>query len=310
MLQGDEFITEPRSLYWKAQVARALFDHQFLLPQAPAAPDFFLIPERDAVTVVWRPSISEQTGDPYYDLANGARIVNAQGASVVNVLYDPNYRQFDVEGYRIYRGRVDDPVALELVAQFDYSGTTMSDYGGYVNAAQSCAPELQVTSGCLTTYDPRVPGVAQAAHRDEPIVGPFIQTRLGDRIVLSNSQVAVLRADTVGAHLGYLADTGVPFNWRDTTVRQGFRYFYTVTAFDVNSLHPGPASQESPRVLKPVRPESRATNLVTGGAITGRRLLGRGIVLDTAPTTTLRLPRIEPSTGRFAGPFRPRPHGI
>ena len=45
------------------------------------------------------------------------------GTPVANPLYDPNYRQFDVEGYRIYRGRVDAPNALSLIAQFDYAGT-------------------------------------------------------------------------------------------------------------------------------------------------------------------------------------------
>ena len=28
---------------------------------------------------------------------------------MANPQYDPNYRQFDVEGYRVYRGRVDSP---------------------------------------------------------------------------------------------------------------------------------------------------------------------------------------------------------
>ena len=43
-------------------------------------------------------------GDPYYVVASDP------GSPVEpNVLYDPNYRNFDVEGYRIYRGRVDAP---------------------------------------------------------------------------------------------------------------------------------------------------------------------------------------------------------
>ncbi len=222
-----------------------------------------------------------------------------------NVLYDPNYRQFDVEGYRIYRGRVDDPAALELVAQFDYSGTTMSDYGGYVNPNQFCAPELGVVSACAAAFDSMVPGIARTAHVDVDIGWQFVQTRLGDRTTLPNGLVTVLHADTVGGAAGYLQNTGVPFSWRDTTVRQGFRYFYTVTAFDVNSLQSGPPSQESPRVLKAVRPESRAGNLVAEGRLTATHLIGRGVVLDTATIAGAQPDTIEPATGRFKHPFPP-----
>ena len=48
------------------------------------------------------------------------------------MLYDPNYRQYDVEGYRIYRGRVDNSGQLTLVAQFDYAGTEMADFTGQI----------------------------------------------------------------------------------------------------------------------------------------------------------------------------------
>jgi hypothetical protein len=39
------------------------------------------------------------------------------GGTTPNLLYDPNYRKFDVEGYRIYRGRSDAPNALKLIAK-------------------------------------------------------------------------------------------------------------------------------------------------------------------------------------------------
>ncbi|MGH7657696.1 MAG: hypothetical protein ACREL6_05635, partial [Gemmatimonadales bacterium] len=180
VLQGDEFLTVQRSLYWKAQVAEALFDRKFVLPQAPLAPNFFLIPEAEAVTVVWQPSLSEETGDPYFEIAHPAQAVNEDGAFVPNVLYDPNYRQFDVEGYRIYRGRIDDPAAMELVAQFDYAGTTISDYGGYVNPTQFCAPEISVTADCAAAFDPLQPGTARTIHVDHPLAGQVNQTRPGD----------------------------------------------------------------------------------------------------------------------------------
>ena len=54
-------------------------------------------------------------------------VTDTAGNVLPNPLYDPNYRQFDVEGYRIYRGRTDSPNTLELVAQFDYAGTVIHD---------------------------------------------------------------------------------------------------------------------------------------------------------------------------------------
>ena len=38
-------------------------------------------------------------------------------------------RGTDVEGYRVYRGRVDNPSELELIAQFDYAGTSRRRQG-------------------------------------------------------------------------------------------------------------------------------------------------------------------------------------
>ena len=51
-----------------------------------------------------------------------------------------------------------------------------------------------------------------------------------------------------------LANTGVPFLFIDRGVRNSLRYFYSVTAFDVNSLVSGPSSLESARVTKAVTP--------------------------------------------------------
>ena len=53
-------------------------------------------------------------GDPFFQIASPAQI-----GGVINPLYDPNFRQFDVEGYRVYRGRVNTPSDLTMIAQFD-----------------------------------------------------------------------------------------------------------------------------------------------------------------------------------------------
>ncbi|MEO8199776.1 MAG: hypothetical protein ABI679_04570 [Gemmatimonadota bacterium] len=298
-LQADEFVTVPRSLLGKVQVAQAVFDHQFLMPAAPAAPDFFLIPSDGQVTVLWRPSATEQTGDAYYTIARDAQVLNASGVMVPNPLYDPNYRQFDVEGYRIYRSRVDDPAALVLLVQFDYAGTVISDYQGQVNPNRFCAPEVGITTQCGVVYDPVAPGQSRSVHVDVPLAGRISQVQLGDRISLPDGTGLELRIDTMPAP--DLSDNGVPLAFVDNTVRNNVRYFYSVTAFDVNSRQSGPSSFESVRVLKSVTPVRPASNHDNTAGATRVEMLGRGTALDS----TLPLPAIDPGTGRFSGPFPP-----
>ncbi|MEO8296079.1 MAG: hypothetical protein ABI613_11240, partial [Gemmatimonadota bacterium] len=298
ILQGDEFLAAPRTFYAKAQIAQAMFDNHFLVPSAPTAPDFFLIPGDGQVTVLWRPSATEQTGDAYFTIAHNAQVVNATGTLVPNPLYDPNFRQFDVEGYRIYRGRVNAGSSLTLLAQFDYAGTVISDYQAQVNPNRFCAPEAGVTSQCDITYDPVFPGQARTAHVDVPLVGRITQVQLGDRIVLPDGSGLELRTDTLATDLN---DTGVPFTYIDKTVRNNFRYFYSVVAFDVNSRQSGPSSFESVRVLKTVSPVRPASNFDNAAGTRRVELFGRGTVLDSATP----FPSIDPVSGRFSGPFPP-----
>ena len=113
----DEFITVPGSLLGKAQTAQTVFDNKFLLPFAPERPDFFLVPGNNQVTVLWQPARRATTiPDPFFAVASQPTVDGA-----ANPLYDPNFRANDVEGYRIYRGRVDNPSELQLIAQFDYA---------------------------------------------------------------------------------------------------------------------------------------------------------------------------------------------
>ena len=227
---GDEWKVVPGSLLGKAYTAQAVFDAQFLLPFAPDAPQFFLIPGDNQVTVMWQPSPSEVSGDPYYFVAS----------NVNNPLYDPNYRLADVEGYRVYRGRVDNADELNLIAQFDFKGTVFTDYDGIVNPVNTCAPNLDILTDCPVAYQsPWAPGVARTVGNDNPIVSPFIQVNPSNRLELATGLVYDTKTDTAvtggASGLPPLTDTGVPFVYVDTDVRNNFRYFYVVTAFDVNS---------------------------------------------------------------------------
>ncbi len=291
VIEMNEVTTARRSLLHKAQVAQAFVDHKFLAPAAPAAPAFFLVPGNNGVTVVWQPSASETTGDPYFAVATDP----------TSPLYDPNYRRFDVEGYRIYRGL--DPRSLQLIAQLDHDGTTFVDYLGAVQySGERCAPELGITDGCPVPFS-AVPD--SAVHSDIPIVGSIVQVAEGGRILSSNGLVNTVRADTFpsGGASGFpgLYDAGVTYVFTDSTVHNSFRYYYAVTAFDFNSVRSGPSSRESPRYVKTVTPRA-SSGQETAGGVQPMRLLGAdGTVLDT----TTPLPTIAPATGIFSGPMPP-----
>jgi hypothetical protein len=321
-------------------VAQQVFDSKFLLAFAPDAPQFFLVPGDNQVTVLWRPSGTDAAtpgslGDPFFEIASSPMVTpEGGGATVVNSLYDPNYRQFDVEGYRVYRGRVDAPQSLTLLAQFDYSGTSIKDFSGFVNPTVGCAPDISIFAGCPSVYDPAEfqPGVARTGSVDVPLVGPIVQVKTGQRaalgtgvldtvvseidsittpgspdttfaVVFVSEAAQILAADTAvtGGGTGFptLSDNGVPFVYVDNTVRNNFRYFYSVTAFDVNSFASGPSSIESARITKSVTPRVVSTNFATSGEILSSELHGRNGVLNTAAP----LPTIDPTTGTFSGPF-------
>ena len=298
---GPEWEVVTGSLLGKSYTAQAVFDARFLLPFSPDPPKFFLIPSNNQVTVVWQPSPSETSGDPYYAIAS----------DVASALYDPNYRQFDVEGYRIYRGRVDSPDQLFLIAQFDFSGTIFNDYDGVINPTDNCAPELGIGIApnpvtCPVAFDSVAPGVPRTVANPVNIVSPFIETKFGDRLALANGLAITVKTDTVstGFQSGDnppLANTGVPYIYVDNTARNNFRYFYVVTAFDVNSWASGPTSLESPKGgTIAVTPQALASNLAQSGTLTPG-MIGRGVNMSQV---YLKTPSMR-SDGTFSGPFPP-----
>jgi hypothetical protein len=289
-IDQNEIRVTPRSLLGKGLVAQAVFDAKFLLPFAPDAPDFFLIPGDDQVTVVWKASPTDVLGDPYFAVAS----------DVTSPLYDPNYRRFDVEGYRIYRGRLSGD--LKMIAQFDKAGTTFIDYTGELSSPD-CAPELGVTTGCPVPFAAAPPYTVSDT---VPLAGDIIQIPPGGRAKLADGSIIVLQADTAvtggGSGFAKLTDTGVPFAYVDHGAKNGFTYFYTVAAFDVNSVKStgvGSTSLEGKLPAKTVVPRKTSAQ-VSQGQLTlslvgaGGALLSKGAV-----------PALDKATGIFAGPMPP-----
>src|SRR6266545_692939 len=197
----DEVTTVPRSLLAKALVAQAVYDNGFLLPFAPDAPNFFLVPGDNQVTVVWQTSRSETAGDPFFAIASLDSVPvdpnDLTKGKKANPLFDPDFRQKDVEGYRIYRGRTSSE--LELVAQFDYAGTSFVDFTGQIDYGDfngdgliQCAPELGLQADCPVTFQTAVPFVNSF---ETPLAGNIVQVKAGDRVQLANGSTINLKAD-------------------------------------------------------------------------------------------------------------------
>ncbi|HUF51108.1 MAG TPA: hypothetical protein VMN60_09760 [Longimicrobiales bacterium] len=262
----------PNSLLGRALVAQAIFDNKFLLGFAPETPPFYLVPGSNRVTVVWEPSPTETAGDPFF----------AAAGNPASDLFDANYRRFDVEGYRIYRGTT--PSDMRLIAQFDKSGSVFTD--------RLCVTDPEHTTGSPCT-----------AVREVPITSPFVQ--FTSVAPLASGAIFQFGADTALADRVLagtsrdLTDTGIPFAFIDNDVRNGFQYFYRVTAFDINSVRSGPSSLESAGPTKSVVPQAAASSLSPASFQVG--LFGRG---DT-PLTLGPTPGIDPVTGIFSGPQPP-----
>lgn len=278
----------PHSLLHRARVARELLDAKFQLPEGPIAPEFHLLPGDGVVTVVWEPSPTEELGDPFFELAN-----NPQSS-----LFNPNYRQFDVAGYEIWRGTSPDnlvPIRVFLT-DVDYVDTTCEtvkineDIGNPVGTGYAIG---------------------------EPCPDGFVKSLRPFGVEFNNGSTGgrpgrgVVRAATGGAALVQefkplpLPEwthfrTGVPFVFRDTIVTNNFAHFYTVRAFDFNSPASGPPVQRSVELIQSVIPRSDSPNLVNAALMTF--MSGDdGIALDPkAP-----FPEVDESSGVFSGPMPP-----
>ena len=314
----DEISAQPGSLLGKAKIAQKVFDTKFLLPFAPDRPEFFLVPGNNQVTVLWARSATETVPDPFFQVAS-----QPTSNGVPNALYDPNFRGTDVEGYRVYRGRTNNPSELQLIAQFDYAPSAdgkgiFTDFRGTVNPKDDCAPELGVQTGCAVVFSTPAPGNPYVGSVDIDLAGTITQVIPGNRVLLANGSSTILagKLDSAFADISrgriaqgvstQLTNSGVPFLFIDRNVRNSLRYFYSVVAFDVNSVASGPSSLESSRATKAVTPVPAAANQVVATNLV-THVIGRGVAMDTVIKTA---PTIDAATGKFSGPFQPADGGV
>jgi hypothetical protein len=267
----------PNSLLGRAMVAQGVFDNKFLLGFAPEPPNFYLVPGDNQVSIIWQPSATETEGDPFF----------AAASDPSNSLYDPNYRQYDVEGYRIYRGTT--PADLRLIAQFDKDGSVFVDRTCIFDPLVPTAPD-DPAEACPAGYEEEI-----------PITSPVIQYT--NVVELASGDLLVVSADTAlqgritDGTAELLTDTGIPFAYVDTDVRNGFQYFYRVSAFDINSIRSTPSSLESAGPTRSTIPQKGSPNQSLANF--SYFLAGA----DGEPLEAIPLPGIHPEHGYFSGPM-------
>jgi hypothetical protein len=138
--------------------AQYIFDLNWLLPGPPPPPNVTLVPGDTRITLVWDDH-AETTPDPYFDVVGDS----------TSALYDPYYRQYDFEGYRVWKSVTGQSGSWELLASYD----------------------------------------------------------LANGIVFEDT----MQVDSIRLRA---TDTGIAHNFTDDDVRNGFPYYYAVTAFDYN----------------------------------------------------------------------------
>ena len=331
LVDQKEFQVQPGSLLGKSLVAQSVFDNKFLLPFSPERPEFFLVPGDNQVSVFWSKSATETIPDPFFVVAKDptTTVTNPDGSTSIvnNPLYDPNFRDVDVEGYRVYRGRTSNPSELTLIAQFDYAPDPFNptatrgrfvDFRATVNPTSKCAPEIGVRVECAVAFDSVGPGQPYTVSDTIDLVGTITQIVPPNRVPLLDGTAQVLpgKEDTAFVDINrgriaagvstLLTNSGVPFVFVDHNVRNSLRYFYAVTAFDINSAASGPSSLESARLTKAVTPVKPPAN-VERSVASVQHVIGRGVTVDQQITAA---PTLDPATGKFSGPFPPANGGI
>ncbi len=108
----------------KADEAQAIFDAGFLniSPEAPESPDLYGIPHENKVTLYWE-NAPEFKPDRHYEVTSKDSIWKHTSSSVSikipNMFYNPEYRKYDFEGYRVWRSIYSDPSTFQMLAYFD-----------------------------------------------------------------------------------------------------------------------------------------------------------------------------------------------
>ncbi|MFH1071634.1 MAG: hypothetical protein V1794_18590, partial [Candidatus Glassbacteria bacterium] len=192
-----------------AQTVQTTFDTDFNLPAPPVGPNMQLV-ERDGVIIVTWDDLPEKTSDPFYPVSQVA--TNPDGTPAAT--YNPDYLEYDFQGYRVYRSLTTNPGDARLVGQYDKADGISSTSASYLIQQGVDVNGDGVPDFSDTTFDPFEVGFG----------------------VDDNVKDAGLRYIFV--------DRGQGLSNREGLIN-GIKYYYSVTAFDYQPSNTGQESLES-----------------------------------------------------------------
>ncbi len=180
---------------------QTLFDLDFPATEPPPPPELTLVPGDRQVTLLWD-ELPLRTRDPLYE-------------EFVEI--DPEYREYDFQGFRVWRSRTGDFSRLGDPEHPDYPLTPEAIQDN------KTVPGLDLT--LLAQYD-LADGITTVSSG----------VTCWDSLILQDSTVVYTECDTFD--LG--TDSGLRFSYVDrgdsvSPLTNGFRYYYAVTAYDYNS---------------------------------------------------------------------------
>ena len=110
---GDPITTRVANLQQVSDIAQGIFDNNFLLPKPPVAPEVTVRPGDRKAFITWNET-AETTADEFYSITSDPN----------SSLYDPTFREYDFEGYRVWRSETGRATDWEMIAEYDVSSST------------------------------------------------------------------------------------------------------------------------------------------------------------------------------------------
>jgi hypothetical protein len=110
----DQYLFPDTALVIADKTAQMIYNKNWILPRPLSPPTLTCIPQDTRIVLTWDSS-PEYQADPYYDLASNPQ----------SPLYNPQYRKYDFEGYRVWKLNGSD---WQLLTECDYFNDITFNY--------------------------------------------------------------------------------------------------------------------------------------------------------------------------------------
>jgi hypothetical protein len=186
-----------------SEIAEVIINGGFQVPVAPTTPPLTIVPGDRQVSLTWS-DLPLQTPDPFYNFLQDNPSLDPDGV----------YREFDFEGFRVYRSFVGpNDSHSELLGDFNLSGSSLQFH--YIDKREDDEPFRRMRNGqkvwyAVVAYDSNVdPATGSAFSLPDP-AGGKVWNRPGEQIyqVIPRSESSEYRAAEMVSY-AYEAPAGV-----------------------------------------------------------------------------------------------------